>query len=189
MLVFYDDILVYSPNEIQHLQHLELVLEVQYTHQLYANLGKCELGKTRVAYLRHFISAEGVAVDEEKVQDIDQWPTPTTLKELRGFLGLSGYYRKFVAGYAKLAVPLTDQLKKDCFGWSEEAEETFQTLKSALQQAPVLAMPNFQRPFVVEADALGAGLGAVLTQDGHPSRFIARCWEHETDQNLFMRRS
>lgn len=115
-----------------------------------------------------------MAVDDEKIKVVVAWPLPTTVKELRGFLGLTGYYRKFIAGYARIATPMTDQLSKDYFSWIKEATEAFMALKYALTNTPILALPNFSKVFSVETDASGTGLGAVLTQDGHPIAYYSQ---------------
>lgn len=174
VLVFFDDILVYSPTKEQHVEDLSQVLELLSSHQLYANGGKCEFGQEQLCYLGHVISQEGVSMDMEKVRAMQVWPTPTSLRELRGFLGLTGYYRKFIANYASIARPLIDQLKKDQFGWSTEATAAFEALKRALMEAPILIMPDFTKEFIVETDASGFGVGAVLLQQGHPIAYFSK---------------
>lgn len=158
----------------EHQDHLEQVLSTLASHQLYANLKKCEIGKEKVAYLGHVISALGVEVDASKVRAMMEWPVPLNLKSLRGFLGLTGYYRKFIKDYALIARPLTDQLRKECWGWTAEATQAFESLKAAMTRAPILAMPNFSQPFVVETDASGYGLGAVLLQGVHPVAYFSK---------------
>ena len=153
VLVFFDDILVYSLSETEHCSHLQTIFQILRKHQLFANAKKCVFAQPRIEYLGHIIIAEGVSIDPSKVQ------------ALRGFLGLIGYYRRFVANYSRIACPLTQQLKKDAFLWNEEATVAFQQLKDAMTALPVLALPNFSKPFVVERYASGVGLGVVLMQD------------------------
>ncbi|KAL0556517.1 hypothetical protein IC582_005031 [Cucumis melo] len=144
----------------EHLQHLELVLEVLRENELYANTKKCEFAKTKVEYLSHIISGKGVEVDPEKIRSIKEWPVPTNVCEVCGFLGLTGYYRRFVRNYGSVAAPLTQLLKKGRYEWIAAAHEAFEKLKVAMMTVPILALPNFSLPFKIETDASGYGVGA-----------------------------
>ncbi|KAJ0779178.1 putative nucleotidyltransferase, Ribonuclease H [Helianthus annuus] len=165
VLVFFDDILIYSATWEEHLSHLRLVFKTLLDNQLVAKLSKCVFGQTQVGYLGHIVSAESIAVDPEKIVCIQNWPTPKNVKDVRSFLGLAGYYRRFIRQYASIAGPLTDLLKKDNFTWSPPQEDAFVRLKTLLSSTSVLRLPDFSKPFTIETDALGTGVGAVLSQD------------------------
>ena len=119
----------------------------------------------------HIVSHEGVKVEPNKFNSIKEWKIPTTIKHLRGFLGLTGYYRKFVKNYGRITTPLTKLLNKDAFSWTQEENKAFQHIKGAMCQAPVLVMPDFKKTFIVECDASRNGIGIVLMQEGRPIAF------------------
>jgi hypothetical protein len=174
VLVFFDDILVYSRCLTDHLLHLKLVLELLAANQFMAKLSKCVFAVDKVDYLGHVISFNGVSPDPEKIQAILDWPVPRSLTAVRGFLGLTGFYRRFVHHYATLAAPLTDLLGSTKFTWSPEAELAFTTLKEKMTSTPVLVLPDFSKTFVIETDASSIAIGAVLSQDGHPIAFFSK---------------
>jgi len=174
VLVFLDDILIYSKTLDEHVHHLRAVLEKLKFHQFYLKMSKCSFAQSQIDYLGHIISQDGVATDPSKTQAMQTWPLPTTVTELRGFLGLTGYYRRFVQNYGIIAKPLTQLLRKKQFLWTTEATAAFCALKQAMTQTPVLQLPDFSQPFVVETDACATGIGAVLMQGGRPIAYLSK---------------
>ena len=173
VLVFFDDILIYSSDEQLHKEHLVMVFSVLQDNQLHVNVGKCQFGQERLEYLGHWISAEGVSTDMGKVSSIRKWPRPQSIRDVRSFMGMAGYYRKFVRNYALIAKPLFHLTKGNKIAWTEEAEDSFRQLKQALASTPVLALPDFTNSFVVETDASNQGIGAVLVQHGRPIAYYS----------------
>ena len=189
LLVYLDDVLVYSKTVEEHLERLEIVLAKLQQHGLKLELRKCAFFQKKVKFLGHEVSSAGIATDREKIRAVADWPVPTTTRDVRAFLGFCSYYRKFVKGFAQMAKPL-HQLLSDCGGlqhkkrkvtsvqrpWSEDAnlQRAFEELKQALTTAPVLGYADYSLPFVLETDASNDGLGAVLSQiqNGH-SKVIA----------------
>jgi hypothetical protein len=174
VLVFFDDILVYSASWAEHLQHVRAVFQVLHDNQLAVKQSKCTFGEQSVSYLGHIITGAGVTMDPAKIEAVQAWPTPTTVRALRGFLRLTGYYRKFIRDYGVVARPLTQLLKKEAFTWTAEADAAFATLKTELTQGPTLQLPDFDRPFIVNCDVSGSGFGAVLHQEDGPIAFYSR---------------
>lgn len=174
-LVFFDDILVYNKSFQDHLSHLSTVLQLLLRDNWKVKLSKCDFAKQSISYLGHVVSAQGVATDPAKIQDIEQWRTPSNTKELRSFLGLAGFYRKFVRHFGIISRPLFNLLKKHTlFVWTQEHQKAFDLLKTALVTAPVLALPDFSKQFYIYTDACQYGIGAVLMQQGHPLAFLSR---------------
>jgi hypothetical protein len=174
LLVFFDDILVYSKTKEEHLQHLKIDLETLRKNKLLAKHSKCVFATQQVEYLGHIISATGVATDPQKIAAVKEWPIPKNITQLIGFLGLTGYYRRFVKNYGLICRPLHNMLKKDSFKWTAEQTLAFNSLKESLITAPVMALPDFSIPFVLQTDASGTGLGAILMQKGRPISYYSR---------------
>jgi hypothetical protein len=175
ILIFFDDILIFSPSWTSHLQHLRAVLQRLRDHSLAVKQCKCSFSETTVTYSGHVISAQGVAMDADKVEAVQSWPQPRTVRGVCGFLGLTGYYWKFICSYGEIAIatPLTQLLKREAFRWTPEARAAFDAHKAALTSAPVLQLLDFTRPFVVDYDASGSGFDTVLHQGDRPLAFFS----------------
>jgi hypothetical protein len=175
VLVFIDDILIYSKTLEDHVQHIKQVFQMLLDNQLKVKKSKCAFAKRELSYLGHIISGAGVAADPKKIAPIVDWLAPIDAKQLRSFLGMAGYYRKFVRSYGIISKSLTELLKKGVqFIWTSEHEASFQALKQALVSTPVLALPDFKKKFSIETDACDKGIGAVLMQEGHPLAFLSK---------------
>jgi hypothetical protein len=175
VVVFIDDILVYSKNEAEHAEHLHIVLQRLRDHRLYAKLSKCDFWLKEIKFLGHTISQDGVSVDPEKVQEVMDWKPPTTIWKIRSFLGLAGYYRRFILDFSRIAKPMTELLKKGVkYEWSQKCEDACHTLRQHLTTAPVLAQPDNTKSFEVYCDASGTGLGCVLMQDNRVIAYASR---------------
>ncbi|GJS27675.1 putative reverse transcriptase domain-containing protein [Tanacetum coccineum] len=172
VIVFIDDILIYSKTKEDYEVHLKLVLEMLKKERLYAKFSKCEFWLQEVHFLGHVVNHNGIHVDPSKIETIKNWKAPTTPSEIRSFLGLSGYYRRIIANFSKIAKPLTSLTQKNKkYEWGVEHEEAFQSLKDNLCNAPILSLPDGIEDFVVYCDALNQGLGCVLMQRG-------KTWRH-----------
>jgi hypothetical protein len=166
VVVFIDDILVYSKNMEDHEEHLCIVHQWLQEHQLYPKFSKCKFWIYEVLFLGHMISPEGITVDPNKVQDVLNWKAPTSVTQVQSFLGLAGYYQRFILIFSKIVKPITELLKKGTkYVWSEDCDDAFHALKKLLTTSPVLPQPDIAKSFDVYCDASGTGLGCVLMQE------------------------
>ena len=173
-MVYFDDILVFSKSMKEHINHVNSVLQTLRKESLYANLKKCTFGVDKVVFLGFVVSSNGVHVDETKIEAIKTWPQPTNLQQVRSFLGLAGFYRRFVKDFSTIASPLHALSKKNApFVWGPSQDTSFNELKNFLTHAPVLALPNFDKPFEIHCDASGNGIGGVLTQEKRPIAYFS----------------
>lgn len=175
VIVFIDDILIYSKTKAEHARHLRLALQTLQGNRLYAKFSKCEFWKNEVQFLGHIVNDKGILVDPAKVEAVKNWKTPRTPTEIRSFLGLAGYYRRFIPNFSKIALPLTSLTCKGTpFDWESKQEDAFQTLKQRLCDAPILTLPEGSEDFVVYCDASNLGLGCVLMQRGKVIEYASR---------------
>jgi hypothetical protein len=177
VVVYLDDILVFSKSPEEHVEHLRTVLDLLRQHKFYAKKEKCSFNQPEVKFLGHIVGRDGLKVDPKKVDTVTKWPTPKNATEVRQFLGLTNYFRKFIKDYSTLAAPLNDLTKKDT-NFQETFKEvhlrSFEALKEALTTAPVLILPDFTKPFELISDASLLGTGAVLLQEGRVVAYTSR---------------
>jgi len=173
VVVYFDDILIFSNCLQDHLAHVEQVLTTLQTEQLYINYAKCSFLKKKVYFLGFIISSKGVEVDPAKIQAIQNWSTPRTVSEVRSFHGLATFYRCFIRHFSTIMAPITECLKGTNFNWTTAANKAFANIKDKLGNAPVLRLPDFSKLFEVAYDASHIGIGGVLSQEGHPIAFYS----------------
>ena len=170
VLIYLDDILVYSKTEAKHKEHLRIVLDLLRKHRMFGRLAKSDFAKPQMPFLGHVVSAAGVSVDPDKTAVIQRWETPYSVREVQSFLGFANWFRMYIPGYSQHIAPLTELTKKNVpFRWTSQCQHCFDWLKGCRQQPPVLALPDYQQQFEVRADASSMGVGAVLMQGGKTS--------------------
>ncbi|KAD4584750.1 hypothetical protein E3N88_22351 [Mikania micrantha] len=175
VIVFINDILIYSKSKDEHEQHLKLVLGILREERLYAKFSKCEFWLKEVKFLGHIVNEKGVHVDPAKIDAVKNWSTPKTPTEIQSFLGLADYYWRFISNFSRIAVSLTSLTQKNKpYEWELKQEEAFQTLKQKLCDAPVLTLPDGNNDFVVYCDASNLGLGCILMQRGKVVAYASR---------------
>ncbi|KAK1410999.1 hypothetical protein QVD17_37542 [Tagetes erecta] len=173
VVVYFDDVLIYSSNLDEHVNHVRQVLTLLRRDSLYAAKKKCVFMTPKVLFLGYVVSGEGIQVDESKVTAVKQWPTPSSITEVRSFHGLASFYRRFIKNFSSIMAPVTNCLKGKTFVWTEEAESAFQLIKEKLTTAPILVLPDFSQVFELHTDASQGGIGAVLSQGGRPVAYFS----------------
>ncbi|QRV79678.1 Retrotransposable element Tf2 protein [Ceratobasidium sp. AG-Ba] len=182
VVVYIDDILIFSEKEEDHAKHVKEVLKILRENNLYAKLSKCEFFVKRVIFLGLVITPEGISMEEEKIKAIMDWGAPRKIKEVQAFLGFVNFYRRFIAEFSKIARPLHDLTRKDTrFEWNQECQQAFEEIKKRVSQDPVLIHPDPDKPFILETDASGIAIGAILSQRGedgylHPIAYLSKSY-------------
>lgn len=191
VVVYLDDILIFSKSKEEHYNHLRIVLQTLRDHGLYANAKKCEFFKAELRFLGHVLSRDGIKVDPNKTRVVNDWPKPTSLTDLRAFLGLANYFRRFIQGYSSMVAPLTTLMAKNksLEDWSHECDVAFAAVKQALSDAPVLAHPDFDKHFEIVCDASMRGVGGVLLQEQRPIAFLSRKFNSAEHNSQFTPRN
>jgi len=174
VVVYFDDILIYSKSHAEHIDHLRVVFNALRNARLFGNIEKCIFCTDRVSFLGYVVTPQGIEVDEAKIEAIKSWPTPQTVTQVRSFHGLAGFYRRFVKDFSTIAAPLNELMKKGVpFHWGQAQEDSFTLLKEKLTNAPLLQLPDFGKTFELECDASGIGIGGVLIQEGKPVAYFS----------------
>jgi len=179
LLIYMDDILIFTDDHPKMEEYMKRVLQKLYDNDLFLNLDKCVFDVTKVEYLDLIIKENKIAMEPTKLAGIADWPAPTTVKQVRSFLGFVNFYRRFIGKFADISLPLTALTKKDLtWNWTTECQDAFDMLKRKFQEAPILLMPDNKKPFILETDASKWASGGVLRQqdingDWHPCRFIS----------------
>lgn len=161
IVVYFDDILIYSASVKVHLQHIREVLTVLQTEKFFAAMAKCDFMTSSILFLGYVVSADGLSVDESKVDAVKQWPIPRNIHEVRSFHGLVSFYRHFIPNFSTIMAPITDCMKNGKYEWTAAANEAFHQIKQKLIEAPILTLPDFSQPFELHCDASKIGIGAV----------------------------
>lgn len=175
VVIYLDDIVVYSSSMEEHVRHLQIVFNVLRKNELCVKREKCTFAQPKVQFLGHTISQGQIQMDSDKVEAIRDWEVPTKVPELRSFLGLANYYRRFILGYSDIAAPLMDLLKKNrSWEWNSSCQGALDNLKVAIIKEPVLVLPDFTKLFEVQTDASDFAISGVLMQEGHPIAFESR---------------
>ena len=174
--MYFIDILIYSKSKEQHLDHLTQVCTTLKKESLYGNLKKCSFFTNKVIFLGFIVSSEGVSTNPHKVQAIMDWPKPKNIHEIRSFYELASFY--CIKGFSTIMSPITDCMKQGEFVWTKATAKAFNEVKQKMTEAPIMRLPDFTKPFEVECDVSGIGIGGVLSQKHHP---IAYCSEKLND--------
>ena len=174
VVVYFDDILIYSRTKESHLDHLRQVCIALRKESLYTNLKKCEFLTHRITFLGFIVTPDGVSVDLEKIRCIVEWPVTKSVHDIRSFHGLATFYRRFIRGFSSIVVPMTDYLRKGSFNWTSAANRAFLDIKDKMTQVPTLRLPDFFKVFEVTCDTSEIGIDGVLSQKGHPIAFFSK---------------